>query len=187
MAFQFLEFSKESSGVYMEFCMKEVYENYPSTMNEVANYYKTAYNEKQVLLSKRVMEAYEWLLDERKKGYEIKDLQPSKERQYIYHKAQREKNKQIHKNADKKSLFAQLFSKCTLKYGVRSAYVVNRRKDEKSYQVNPYVQYQYQVEIPATYVKDPVNFELTRKAYLKEVIHDAIGDKGLFASVKRKR
>lgn len=187
MAFQLLEFSGKSRDIYMKFCMKEVYENYPATMYEVAENYKSVEDEKQGYVARQVIEMHERLLNERESSYRIRDLQISKEHQYIYHRAVQEQNRMINKQANEKSVFAQFFSRSTLKYGMRNAYVTIGRKDEKFYQVNPYVQHGYRVEIPTVYVNDPVDFELTRRTYLEEVIRDAASDKGLSTSIERER
>lgn len=187
MAFRLLEFSSESGSLYIEFCMKEVFENYPATMCEAAEHYKESEEEKQRCLADNVIKRQEFLRSERSLSYNIKDLQPSHERQYIYHRAQMEQNRRINKSANEQSVFAQLFSTKTMKYGERNAHVMTGRKDEKIYQVTPYMRHEYQVELPSVYVEDPVEFELRRRAYLEEVINNANGDKGLSTSVKRER
>lgn len=42
MAFQLLGFSDENNSKYIEFCIEEVYGNYPATFFEVAENYKDA-------------------------------------------------------------------------------------------------------------------------------------------------
>lgn len=186
MAFQLLELSNESNEKYMEFCMAEVYGNYPVTMHEVAEYYKTVANQKQVYLAEKVLEIYECMLNERNLSYEIKDLQISREHQYIYHRAMQEQNRMINKKANKASILGQLFKSSTLKYGTRNAHVSAGRKDEKFYQVNPYMHHEYRMELPAVYVKDPVEYELRRRSFLAEVIQNEVSDKGLSDSIERK-
>lgn len=186
IAFQFLELLKDSGEEYIKFCIEEVYGNYPGTMNELGKQYITAKVEKQVNLAELVMKKKEQLLRERAVFYEIKDLQPSREHQYFFQRAQMEINCRINKDAKAKSLFAQLFSSKTLKYGVRTAYVAIGRKDEKFFQVSPFVQHKSAIELPANYVKDPVTFGLKRKSYLEEVKQSEIGYKGLSTSVERK-
>jgi hypothetical protein len=186
MAFQLLEFSKELNEIYIEFCITEVYGNYPATMYEVSENYKIVANQKQVHLAETVLEMHERLQNERKLGYEIRDLQISKEHQYIYHRAMQEQNRIINKAANKKSVLGQLFKSSTLKYGTRNAYVSVGRKDEKFYQVNPYMHHEYRMEIPAIYVKDPVEYEFRKRAFLEEVMHNEVSDKGLSDSIERK-
>lgn len=186
MAFQLLELSNESNEKYMEFCMTDVYGNYPATMYEVAKYYKTVANHKQVNLAEKVLEVHECMLNERKLSYEIRDLQISREHQYIYRRAMQEQNRMINKKANKKSVFGQLFKSRTLKYGTRNAYVSFGRKDEKFYQVNPYMHHEYHMELPAIYVKDPVEYEFRRRTFLEEIMHNEVSDKGLSDSTERK-
>ena len=172
MAFQFLKFSQESNEKYVDFCIKGIYGNYPATMHKVAEQYRTSSIVTQVYLAETVIKAYECSCEEQKQSYNIKDLQPSREHQHIYRMAQLEENRRITKSANVRSVFANLCTKRTMKYGVRSAYVIER-KDQKSYQVSPYQSFKYQVELPANYVNDPVSYEMQRRAYLSEVIQDA--------------
>ncbi|WP_195636539.1 hypothetical protein [Enterocloster bolteae] len=187
MAFQLLELSNESNEKYMEFCIADVYGNYPATMHEVAEYYKTVASQKQVSLAEKVLEMHERMLNERKLSYEIRDLEISREHQYIYRRAMQEQNRMINKNANKKSVFGQLFKRRTLKYGTRNAHVCSGKKEEKFYQVNPYMHHEYHMELPAIYVKDPVEYEFRRGTFLEEIMHNEISDKGLSDSTERKR
>jgi hypothetical protein len=187
MAFQLLLFSTEPCDAYLEFCINEVYKNYPATMAEAAAHYKAAKDAKQVHLAENVIKIHEQLIDERKLSYEIRDLQASREHQYLYRKAEQAENRQINKSANKKSVFAQLFSTSILKYGIRNAYVINAGKKESFYQVNPYMKHRYEIELPTDYVNDPVAFELARRRYLEEVRLDASGYKGLSDTFERER
>ncbi|GEM_PF-2232546 len=186
MAFLLLEFSEESNETYMGFCQTEVYGNYPTTMHEVAKNYKTVENQKQAYLAETVLEMHERLLNERKLSYEIRDLQISREHQYIYHRAMQEQNRMINKMANEKSVLGQLFKSNTLKYGTRNAHISFGRKDEKFYQVNPYMHHEYHMEIPAFYAKNPVEYEHKRRIFLEEVMHNEASDKGLSDSTERK-
>lgn len=186
-AFQLLLFSSEPCDIYLEFCINEVYKNYPATMNEAAAHYKAAKDAKQVHLAAMVTKIHEQLTNERKMSYEIRDLQASREHQYLYRKAEQAENRRINKSANKKYVFAQLFSTSILKYGIRNAYVVDAGKKELSYQVNPYMKHQYEIELPTDYVNDPVDYELARRRYLEEVRIDASGHKRLSDTFERER
>ena len=138
-------------------------------------------------LAEKVLEMHERMLNERKLSYEIRDLEISREHQYIYRRAMQEQNRMINKNANKKSVFGQLFKRRTLKYGTRNAHVCSGKKEEKFYQVNPYMHHEYHMELPAIYVKDPVEYEFRRGTFLEEIMHNEISDKGLSDSTERKR
>lgn len=187
MSFQFLEFSNNCDDQYIKFCMDEVYGNYPATMYELAPKYRGSKLKTQAYLADMIIETYEQSLDEQNQGYKIKDLQPSQEHQHIYCRAQLEENRRINKRVKEESVLESLFDRKTLKYGVRSAHVVTGTKNQKFYQVTPFQHFEYKVELPAIYIKDPVGFELQRKVYLDEVIHSAADCKGLSSSVERER
>lgn len=186
MAFQLLEFSVENNK-YIDFCMEEVYGNYPETFYEIAEKYKDMKEIKQAELADKIIEKHSRILEERERCYKIRDLQPSRTHQYIYRRAQMEQNQQMNKSAHEKSFFAKMFRSETLKYGNRSGFVVTGKHNEKFFQVSPFSKHEYSIEIPAIYGKDPVEFELRRRAYLEEVKQNAVSNKGLSASTERKR
>ena len=187
MAFQLLGFSGENNSKYIEFCMEEVYGNYPGTFFEIAENYKEVNDSKQVDLANRVIKVHNRILKERELCYKIKDLRPSRIHQNIYRKARMDQNRQMNKRAHKESFFAQMFPAEILKYGKRSGFIVIGRRDEESFQVSPFAKFEYSIEIPAVYTKDPVEFELRRRKYLDEVKKNAASNKGLPASTERKR
>lgn len=187
MAFQFFKFTQESSEKYFDFCMEEIYGNYPATMYKVAAEYETSKIIAQAYLAETVIKAYERSSEEQKQSYKIKDLQPSLEHQYIYHRVQVEENRRINRRANEQSVMANLFTRRSMKYGARSAHIISVSKDQKTYQVTPYQHFKYEVEIPVIYVNDPVGYEMQRRAYLTEVIHDAADSQGSSAPTEGER
>lgn len=171
-AFQLLSLSMGDHDAYTEFCLNEVYGDYPATMYEVAANYKESNVRGQAELAKKVNEAYETAADEYRKASEIMDLQPSWEHQRMYRKAQNEHSKQIRKMANEKSFVSRFFRTQALKYGVRSGHIVRGTKKEKFYQATPFQRFERKMEIAASYVNDPVDYEMRRRSYLSEVIPD---------------
>ena len=187
IAFQLLELSNDSNEQYIEFCLEEIFENYPSTMYKVAEQYIAATEGSQVALAQKIKHAYEQQLAAKKRCYEIKDLRPSREHDYIYRKALAEKNRIMRKQIREESFLASLFSSRFLKYGARNAHIMIGRKGEMIFQVSPYAHIQHEVELPTLYMHDPVDFALKKQAYLKEVTDDASSYKRLSASIERER
>lgn len=173
MAFQLLNFSNDSNELYTTFCMEEIFKNYPATMYETAKQYDNSGPDLYLHLSKLVIEKYDRQLSDKQRSYQINDLRPSQEHDYIYRKAIIEQNRRINKQAEEESVFRQLFKTRMLKYGVRSAFIVKGRKNEKFYQVHPYARIEHKVELPMQYICDPVEFSLNRQAYIKEVMSHA--------------
>ena len=169
-AFQLLSLSKGKNDAYTEFCLKEVYGDYPSTLHEVAIHYKESNIHSQAELAMKVNDAYETATIEYKKASEIMDLMPSWEHQRIYRKAQNEHSKQIRKMANEKSFVTRFFRSQALKYGARSGRIVRGAKKEKFYQVTPFQRFEKKMEIAAGYVNDPVDYEMRRRSFLSEVI-----------------
>lgn len=173
IAFQLLDFLDGAPEKYIDFCMDDAYRSYPETMFEVSKQYITAKNASQVQLAELVTKAHEKMLYEHELCLKINDLQPSSEHQYIYRRALQEQNKQINKKAHEQSVFANLFNSITLKYGTRSAHIIQGAKGEKLYQSAPYQCFKQEMELPGLYVDDPVGFAMKRQAFFDEVINSA--------------
>lgn len=173
IAFQLLNFLNEAPDKYIAFCMDDVYRNYPGTMFEVSKQYTTAERDSQVQLAELVAKAHGKMLYERELCSKINDLQSSWEHQYIYRRALQEQNKQINKKANEQSVFANIFSSRTLKYGARGAHIIQGDKGEKLYQSAPYQCFKQEMELPGLYVDDPVGFAMKRQAFFDEVINSA--------------
>lgn len=173
VAFQIFGFSIYSNELYVEFCMTEIFGNYPATMYETAKQYINMKQNAYVHLAELVISTYERQLSNKQLSYQINDLRPSQEHDHIYRKAIMEQNRRINKQAAKESVVGQLFKTRTLKYGVRSAYIMTGRKDEKTFQIHPYARIECRMELPRQYICDPVGYELKRLTYIKEVTSHA--------------
>ncbi len=173
IAFQLLNLINEAPDKYITFCMDDLYKNYPSTMLKVSKQFITSDVDLQVQLAELVSKAHEKTVQEYELCLKIKDLRPSEEHQYIYRKALQEQNKQINKKANEQSVFASFFSSRTLKYGARSAHIIQGTKGEKFYQSAPYQYIKQEMELPSLYVDDPVGFAMKRQAFFDEVINSA--------------
>lgn len=171
--FQLLALSKDECTQYFQFCMEEVYANYPATLYKISSEYITADNEKQNLLTELVRKEYEQLLTEQEKVRAVRDLQPSHEHQLIFRKAQMIRNQEINKKANEQSIFGQFFSSRTMKYGVRNAQIVTLSKNQKQVRESEYQHITHEMELPMTYVHNPVEFEDKRTSYIKEVNNNA--------------
>lgn len=169
LSFQLLAILKDSPDKYITFCMDEVYENYPGTMFDVSKIYINSSIVSQIKLAELVSNAHEKTLCEYEQSSKINDLRPSSEHQYIYRKALQKQNKQITKNATKKSILDRIFVNRTLKYGARSGHVIQGAKNEKNYQSSPYRQIKHEIEIPRSYVIDPVGYEIKKITFYNEV------------------
>lgn len=174
MAFQLLEFACEEIEEYLSFCIDKVYGNYPETMFEISKNYETSQNKKQLKLVKMIVEKRNETLAEYEVIVKIKDLQPSWDRQRIYKKAMYKHEKQINKKAEEQSFFAQFFSSVHLKYGNKIAHIIRGAKGEKFYQSSPFQQLEKSIEIPRSYVNNPVDYTMEKLLFLEEVKHNAL-------------
>ena len=172
-AFQLLGFLKDECTQYFNFCMEEVYANYPVTLYNVSLEYKNKGNEMQNQLAELVIKEYEQLLDEQANVRGVKDLQPSYEHQRIYRKAQMIQTREISKKANEQSVFRQLFLSRIMKYGVRNAHIVKLPKNQKQVRESVYQHITHEMELPLIYVQDPVGYESKKSEYIAEVKNSA--------------
>lgn len=171
--FQLLELSKDNCIDYFQFCMDEVYENYPATLYEISSKYITVDNEKQNHLAKMIKKKYEQLYAEQEKVRAVKDLQPAHEHQIIFRKAQMIQNREINKKANERSFIWKFFPKKIMKYGVRNAYIVTLSKNKKQFKESGYQHFTHEMELPMVYVHNPVEFNYKRMKYIEEVKNNA--------------
>ena len=174
-AFRLPELMK-TSQLYLDFCMDEIYGNYPGTMQEQAEKYRNSECESQKILAKMVLEQAERERAEHEITSKIRDLWPSAEHEILERKAQWEQNRAINKNAEKASVFTSLFPSRTLKYGSRSGHIVTGRKHEMTYNSQPFAHISCKMELPKLYTDDPVEYELRRNAFWEEVKRNASGN-----------
>ena len=122
VAFDLLVCVHENCSKYFNFCIDEIYANYPKTFYKIASEYKETQNDNQSILAKMVIKKYEELIKSQEIVSQIKDIYPSYEHQLIYSKALNTRNKEINKKANEQSMFANVFSTRTIKYGVRNIF-----------------------------------------------------------------
>ena len=60
-----------------------------------------------------------------------------------------------------------------MKYGVRNAQIVTLSKNQKQIRESEYQHITHEMELPMTYVHNPVEFEYKRTSYIKEVNNNA--------------
>lgn len=170
---QLLALSKDECTQYFQFCMEEVYANYPATLYKISSEYLTTDNEKQNRLAELVRREYEQLLAEQEKVRAVKDLHPSHEHQLIIRKAQMTRNREMNKKVNEQSILGQFFPSRKMKYGVRNAHIVKLSKNQKQVRESEYQHITHTMEIPMTSVYNPVEFEMNRMACFKEVKNSA--------------
>ena len=160
---------------YYEVCQREVYKNYPGTMINMANKFKTRDNLNQKKIAETLIECNNLHLQAIESVYADKDFRPSLERTYIYRRAQREQNKRMNEEVNKHSIVG-LFSSHKMKCGRRYAFVQNTGKGEFSYQVSNYGEHKFELELPKQYMKTPLELSRLRREYLQNRRKNAINN-----------
>lgn len=182
-AFQLLLFAEEPCEEFIQFCLNEVFIHYPGTMRSIAGRFKTDGTDLQIRLAEQIEQAYLLASDALSESCEIKDIAPSPECWRIYQHAQEKLMNQVNA-AREKSFILDLFPSRVLKYGAKVGHVMHGQKGQLFYQVSTPAHISHRTELSAEYVNAPVQFEIKRNAYLKEVRSRAANHQGLPAAFK---
>lgn len=174
LAFQLMEFSIEPLDEYIEFCIKEVFYNYPINMSKIAETYLTSKLKDQVLLSNRIIELNKTRTEDHENAFEIKDLRPSIEHKLIWLKARQKRQNEISKESEARSFFADLFSKVHMKYGSKIGYIRTGIDNEREYVISSPATIEYTMEMPNLYISNPVEYQSKRMKFLDEVAQNEI-------------
>ena len=177
-AYQLLLLAEEPANQFMEFLMQEVYRQYPGTMYDLVESFQESGTALQMQLAYQVTEAQNQKEKRQKVILGIRDLTASEEHQRIFLQAQMELMRQAEKKS-KPSVFQSLFPLQHLKYGARFGWTMQGRDGQRNYQASTPAHISHQMELPAEYVNDPVQYGLKCQAYLKEVRDRAADPQGL--------
>lgn len=172
-AFDLLLIIEGPSDNYISFCIDVVFNEYPTRLHEIALHYQSSTVTQQKALADAVNHAYSARMALQEKARNIPDLLPSYEHQVIYSRALHEQSQEISKRANEMSIFADFFPSRFLKYGRRSGHIVWGGKGQHFYQSSPYQEIKHNYYLSATYVTDPVKFEMLRREFLMEVEENA--------------
>lgn len=168
LAFQLVKIIDGATGPYETFCKEYIYKNYPYTFFKVANEVSKDENRNVRKLSKIIVKLHQETECVKQEGYKIPDLEPSFERNYLYHRAKLEQNKKINEMTEAQSVTRVLFSKEVLKYGKRIAYIRFDRKNHYSFQISNFSEIRYEMEMPNMFMTDPVLLASLKTKYLRD-------------------
>ncbi len=167
IAFQLAGILDDKLERYLEVCEKEIYTNYPYTMNDYANQYISSENEKIRKLALKIVQVHKKRLEHVESGADILDLRPSARRLEAYRRAEWEHKKRVNQMSDERSVFAGLFSKNVMKYGKRNAFIQVGRHNEWTFQVSNYAEVSYELELPQAFMKDQLLLSEKRYEYME--------------------
>lgn len=125
--------------------------------------------------SKRIAECAQRLLDKHDtyiKGLEqtngLVKLLPTNAQRRAAAAKDHERNRDIQKQAHKRSIFADIVSHSTLLYGKKSFTMIYGAGDKKSPSITPLAEFSYSTELPRLSVVDPVGFHETLTTFRLE-------------------
>lgn len=153
---------------FFEYCRDNIYANYSGALLENAQNYVESKNEYQLDLAYRLIEYHKFYIKKIQLGYEDKDFMPSTERLRVYQKLILEQNSKINERTEKNFVFASIFPIRKMKYGKRFAFVQIMKKGEYRYKVSEYAHHTMQVELPRSFLNDPVRHRYLKLEYLKK-------------------
>lgn len=172
LSFQLIEISTGSLNNYFDYCIKEVYQNYPTTMSQLAGSYLTSTISSQSIMANKITMLHQKKCEQQKAVHKIKDLLPSLEHRLLCSKAQLKHNQDIQNAARTQSIFSDLFTNQHLKYGKRIGHISIDSKGKKTYTTNEPSLIKHEVELSAKQIIDPVGSHYEKIAFLKEVTQD---------------
>ena len=125
--------------------------------------------------SKRIAQCAQRLLDKHDtyiKGLEqtngLVELLPTNAQRRAAAAKDHERNRDIQKQAHKRSIFADIFSHSTLLYGKKSFTMTYGAGDKKTPSIMPLSEFSYSMELPRLSVVDPVGFHETLTTFRLE-------------------
>ncbi len=171
-AFRLLLLAGKIGDAYYQFCIDEIFANYPGTMYNICEQFKSSKNGMYIVLIEKVEHAYQEATKAYTIGCQIQDISPSYDHLRIFQHAQNELMRQS-KERQTPSFLDDLFPKRILKYGAKIAFVAKGTKGEMIYRVTSPAHISTTMELPATNTENPVDFTLKRLGYLEEVQKNA--------------
>lgn len=159
---------------FADYCIENIFVNYPGALVDAAKQHIDNENVYKKALAEYIVKYYDTFDKKIRKGYEDKDFVPSTDRQIVYRKFIARQNKEILKNANEQSFFANLFPSRKMKYGRRIAFLQTHRKGQYNYNVSEYARNTFSAELPKCFINDPMRYVYMRANYLKERGKNAI-------------
>lgn len=108
------------------------------------------------------------IISERTRISQIRDFSPSQSRLLAYQTEQMKQNAELSKLGESKSIFFNLVSRATLKYGVRSAFV-QKQGDIRTLRESEYAHFEFSIEMPRLFISDPLFLYICTKEAFPEV------------------
>ena len=155
LAIKLLEGCTMLRDKYVLFCLDEVCENYWGVSKTAANEYCDP-NELQQQLIRQINEHVDMMQDKHSRLVAIKDFQPSTQRAYRYQVYQHNQMQELMKDAEKKSVFFNLVSRQTTKYGKRHSFIHSDEEGKMYYEERPFAHFDNSFALPGKYMKDPL-------------------------------
>ena len=108
------------------------------------------------------------IISERIRISQIRDFSPSQSRLLAYQTEQMKQNAELAKLGESKSIYFNLVSRSTLKYGVRSAFIQNEGDIRKLIE-SEYAHFEFSIEMPRLFISDPLFLYICTKEAFPEV------------------
>ncbi len=151
---------------YIKLYKELVCENYPMTAQEAIqqNVNEASNNNSEL---KTLLSFCLQITNERTRISQIKDFLPAHSRLIAYQAEQMKQNAEISKLGESKSVFLNLVSRVTLKYGVRSAFVQSDG-NMRTLKESEYAHFELSIEMPRLFISDPLFFYACNKETFPE-------------------
>lgn len=157
----------EDKEFYSDYCIKNIFSNYSGALIEEAKRNIENENSNKKVLAEFIIKYYTLFEEKISKGFHEKEFIQPTNRAITYRRALEEQNRKIAKKANEKSIFAQLFTSKKMKYGKRVAFLQKQKKGKYNYNVNEYATNSFSLELPRSFINNPVKYACMRVNYLE--------------------
>ena len=152
---------------YYDFCLTSVAYNYKGTMREAIDTYDIINKNQQKTFCCDVLKMLDHVSSAQNLATSIPALRPSFRRLQQYAIAERERNKSIQKESERKSVLLNLVTRKAFKYGSRYAVLPENEISSKIIE-SAYSKFSYSLELPVVYINDPIQ-RISDLLLLKEI------------------
>ena len=154
---------------FIKMCVEDIYNNYPGDMVAYAEKVMKEQEGTQLLASK-VLEHHKRMQKEQEVLKDDMDFVQSMEHRMVDFTLVVERNSRINEMAEENSFFGRYFPKRMMKYGRKFGYFQENKNKKGEFKVSDYQNYSMSIELPLSFIRDPLSYYYRRKCYLADRI-----------------
>ena len=163
----------KDNAFFSNYCIENIFANYSGALLDEAIQQKESENIYKQSLSQSIINHYNSFEEKIHKGYNERDFMPPTNRIITYKKIKAEHERKIFEQADKQSVFSEIFPSRKMKYGNKLAYIQKQKKGKYTYNVSPYAISKFSKELPKCFINNPLKYAYMKTDYLERRVKNA--------------